>query len=245
MAKIVPIFKNGDRSSLDNYRPISILPAASKVLETIVNSQLTEFLEHHSFLLDRQFGFRKGHSAEMLLLDTLDAWRRELDDKKAVGVVFLDLKKAFDSVSHSLLIAKLPTFALSQASINWFGSYLSGRHQFVQYQNETSSVEHITRGVPQGSLLGPLIFSLFINDLLQVLSAQTNLFADDGAMHESGPDLAEVRNSLNMNMKALGIWLEDNELQLNAKKTRVMYRVAAPPNAEMIKSWVYSFVELH
>ena len=76
MAKIVPMFKNGDRSSLDNYRPISILPAASKVLETIVTSQLTEFLEHHSFLLDRQFGFRKGHSAEMLLLDTLDDWRR-------------------------------------------------------------------------------------------------------------------------------------------------------------------------
>lgn len=162
LAIVTPVYKSGDKQEVNNYRPISILPVISKVIEKLVVEQLIAHLDSKAFLHPMQFGFRKKHSTETACCYFLQQIKTNLDQGGVVGAVFLDLSKAFDTVDHEILLSKLAHYNLSINTQNWFKSYLSGRHQCVRMNNTLSPLKRCTMGVPQGSILGPLLYSIYI-----------------------------------------------------------------------------------
>ena len=161
-ARVVPIFKSGDISSLNNYRPISILPIVSKIVERTVHKQLSEFLDINNILHPNQSGFRPMHSTNTVLMKLVSQWSLNIENKQLTGVAFVDLRKAFDTVDHELLISKLISIGCSEESVKWFKSYLSDREQITNFKGKKSHSLIIKMGVPQGSILGPLAKFLFL-----------------------------------------------------------------------------------
>ena len=189
IAKVIPIHKAGDKSSMDNYRPISLLSAFSKILEKIVAIRLLTFLNTNEILSKWQFGFRAGHSTSHPMVHFLNKITDSLNDKKHTVAIFCDLKKAFDTCDHDILFKKLKKYGIEGSELNWFKSYLSERKQFVSVGPSSSSLLDIALGVPQGSILGPLLFILYINDLPLSTKFLSLLFADDTTLLYSHDDL--------------------------------------------------------
>ena len=160
LAKVLPIFKSGDDQNIQNYRPISILSFFSKIFEKIIASHIMDFLDTNNILYDKQFEFRKSHSTSHAIITLVDKVSCALDTGKFIVGVFLDLKKAFDTVDHTILLKKLHAYAIRDNHLDWFKSYLTNRTQYVTYNNARSDIKTITHGVPQGSILGPLLFIL-------------------------------------------------------------------------------------
>ena len=220
-AKVVALFKSGDRSNCDNYRPISILPTISKVIERAVHKQFYDFLQENKLLFKDQFGFRRKMSTSSALLQFTDSLLKSMDKGHVSGVVYLDLKKAFDMVDHSLLISKLTEYGVSETSLKWFRSYLTQRSQRTSIGDVLSSKRNATMGVPQESVLGPLLFLVFINDLPRsVTHSNVILFADDTAIYYSGKNCIEIQNKINEDLALVKRWLNEHHLTLNIAKSK-------------------------
>ena len=220
-AKVTPVFKKGKRSEMDNYRPISVLPVASKLLERAVHRQLYQFLSKHQILSPFQCGFRKNHSTESAAISFTDSIRRGMDQGLLTGTVFIDLRKAFDTVDHDIIVSKLKAAGISGTELHWFKDYLSNRTQQVSAENELSGARLITSGVPQGSILGPLLFVMLINDLPSRLNTcSTLMYADDTVLFHSSKDVNEIERALCRDLQLLESWLRDKSLFLNKSKTK-------------------------
>lgn len=186
---VKPVHKSGDKLQVTNYRPISILPAISKVFEKVIAQQLVENLDSIAALNPFQFGFRKRHPTETACCYLIEDIKSSLDGGGVVGLDFLDLRKAFNTVTHELLLSKLKLFSLNRNTQNWIKSYLSDRQQCVRVNNVTSPLKACTMGVPQGSILGPLPL---INELPSVCNANIIMYADDTVLCTHGKTAEEV-----------------------------------------------------
>ena len=221
-ARIVPIYKgSGNVNEMSNYRPISILPAISKVLENHIHCNVYKYLTDRSLLYETQSGFRKHHSCQTALLRICDDLLQNIDNGRLSGVLFLDLSKAFDLVNHGILLKKLSLYGLQGKNLNWFKSYLSDRSQIVCHRGKTSESQKIMVGVPQGSILGPLLFTIFINDLPLSLTCNSHLdmYADDQTLLSSGLSISQVNNSLQNDAVSVNNWVKNNGMIINASKT--------------------------
>lgn len=158
LARVIPIYKKNNKTEVGNYRPVSILNVFSKVLERVVHDQLYKYLHEANLFYTFQSGFRESFSTDSCLLHLTDIIRMEMDKGNLTGMILLDLQKAFDTVNHTILIKKLKALGLNISALNWFTSYLSDRKQLVNISGVTSGFEKITCGVPQGSIIGPLLF---------------------------------------------------------------------------------------
>lgn len=223
VAKVAPVFKKGDPKMFSNYRPISVLPSLSKILERIVYNRLLAFLNKHNILFDGQYGFRAGISTEMALIDAVDKVYDALGKKLTTVGVFLDLSKAFDTIDHEILISKLSHYGIRGTSLSWFKSYIHNRKQFTLFNGESSDLLDIKCGVPQGSILGPLLFILYVNDICNVPTASSLvLFADDTNIFFSGDNPKSLENSIINELDKFYDWFKANKLSLNIDKTNYM-----------------------
>lgn len=221
-ASIHPIHKHGDRDRVNNYRPISILPALSKILEKIVNKRLVQYLESKELLSNSQFGFRRKKSTNDAVHELTNYVITKLDDTKKVKAVFLDLAKAFDTVSVPRLLEKLERLGIRGTQLKFFDSYLKDRTQCVKIDNLYSDELPISYGVPQGSILGPTLFLTYINDLceLQLHNGRIITFADDTALIFYGNSWEEVYQCAQDGFSLVTKWLANNLLTLNIEKTK-------------------------
>ena len=222
-ANITPIFKKGDPTLFHNYRPIAILPVFSKIFEHILHSRLVAFFDRNNVISSSQFGFRKRFSTEQALGSTIEQISHELDQGNDVIGIFLDLKKAFDTVNINILLRKLHFYGVRGVPLALIRNYLHGRTQRTVLSNFHSHQLHCSCGVPQGSILGPLLFIVYINDLNNTLSsAFTTMYADDTNIFLSGNNITHMTDILNTEMQSLSSWLQCNRLSLNVDKTHVM-----------------------
>ena len=165
IAKVIPIHKKGCTNDVNNYRPISLLPIFSKIMEKLMAKRLNVFLQENSILCNNQFGFRPGFSTEHSLMAIIETIKKTIEEKKYGCGVFIDLKKAFDTVNHKILLHKLEHYGIRGEALSWFESYLKDRQQYVTINKTSSTLLTVKCGVPQGSVLGLLLFLLYINDL--------------------------------------------------------------------------------
>ena len=222
-ARVTPIYKDGSKDDVSNYRPISVLPVTMKVLERLVHHQFYDFLTVHNLITSNQSGFRKQHSTASALIHFTDQILQDIDAGKSCGVLFLDLKKAFDTVNHDILLQKLKIHGVDATELSWFRSYLSDRYQCTTINGSLSDPKILKCGVPQGSILGPLLFILYINDLPDAISkCNVMLYADDTALYYSHRDFAEIERILNFELLNISQWFQTNKLTLNASKTKFM-----------------------
>lgn len=221
--RTVPIHKSGSLEDLNNYRPIACLPVISKVLEKIAANSLKNHLLNNNLIYNKQFGFQAKNSTLHPLVHICDYIGKALNNNEYVVGVFLDLKKAFDLVDHSILLKKLQRMGIRKNALKWFESYLNNRKQYVMVNGKLSSFYIlIDMSVPQGSILGPILFLIYINDLPNSNNLLQFLFADDTTGLEKGKNLPEVIRTVNFELQKLGIWLRANKLAINTSKTKVM-----------------------
>ena len=223
-AKVKPLFKSGAKSDVNNYRPISILPTISKLIEKWVNNQFLEYLNTFDLLHKSQSGFRPKYSTESALIQMVDSWLEAINSGKLIGCVLVDFRKAFDLVDHKILLKKLKYYKCHETCLKWFESYLTSRTQRVSLGSHLSDPAYVTCGVPQGSILGPLLFLIFINDLPLALkqSAAVDLYADDTIFYDFQTNIDQLQSNLQLTLNSLQDWCRQNGMVINTEKTKVM-----------------------
>ena len=228
MAKVIPVFKIGNPTIINNYRPISLLPVVSKVMEKILANQVSSYFESKKLFVNNQYGFRDGHSTEYAALELVDRIITKMDNNEVPISIFLDLSKAFDTLNHKILLNKLKYYGIEGVPLQLFKSYLTNRTQFVEIDDIKSDTLHIATGVPQGSILGPLLFIIYINDFSE--SSQVFNFisyADDTTLLSSLSNFVNAQNAdsdllINKELFKINEWLVINKLSLNIAKSKFM-----------------------
>jgi len=220
IAKIVPLYKSGDNSLTDNYRPIALLPIFSKLLEKLAFNRLSTYIEGNNLLSMYQYGFRKNHSTDNPMLKLVNYITNAWERKEHVIGIFCDLKKAFDTVDHAILLEKLYKFGIKGTSYEWFKSYLLNRQQLICISDILSNIELISTGVPQGSILGPLLFLIYINGLPLSSKFLTLLFADDTTLLYSHADPIELIQIVNLELWKVNNYFRFHKMALHTSKTK-------------------------
>ncbi len=235
IAKILPIYKSGDRSSITNYRPISLLNTFSKIYEKVILNRLDDFLNKHKILYEGQFGFRKNHSTQLAIISYLDHITAALDKNEHSISLFIDLSKAFDTINHNILLKKLDSYGIRGLANDLIKNYLINRSQFVELDGVSSDYLGINCGVPQGSILGPILFLLYVNDMYTCAKLlKFFLFADDTTIVFSSSDINCLINTVNAELVHLTDWFALNKLSLNISKTN--YMIFKNSNIESFKN---------
>ena len=228
ISKVTPIHKKNSKLKVENYRPISLLSNINKIIEKIMFKRLYSFLELHNCIYELQFGFREKHSTNHALLSMTQQIKDEIDKGNYAIGIFVDFQKAFDTVNHEILLRKLQHYGIRGISNKWFQSYLSNRKQYVSINNSDSDLKVIEHGVPQGSILGPLLFLVYINDLHKSINfSTTRHFADDTNLlhiiNRNSQRNKNIARKVNTDLKSLNNWLLANKISLNSAKTEMIY----------------------
>ena len=236
IARIAPIFKSGAKDDRSSYMPISVLPFISRLFEKFIFNQFYEYLDANKSLYEHQSGFRLLHSVATALMASTNDWYLNIDKGKYTGLIFLDLKKAFNTVDHEILLKKLKMYGVTGLEHDWFTSYLDNRKQFCRVDGTSSDVRGINCGAPQGSCLGPLLFLIYINDLtFSLQKSHVSMYADDTAISLSSKNIDDLQNDLNLDLLKLQDWLHANKLSLNVVKTQSLI-IGSGPNIRKIES---------
>ena len=221
LADITPAHKKLDKTNKDNYRPVSVLPCISKIFERLMEEQISTYME--KFLSNYLCGFRKGYNTEQCLLSMIESWRKALDKRNIAGALLTDLSKAFDCLNHELLVAKLNAYGFDHVSLSYIYSYLSDRKHRTKINNTLSSWADISTGIPQGSIIGPLLFNIYINDIFFFIDeGKLANYADDNTLFVDSPELSTLLRKLENDTSILVDWLKNNYFKLNAGKCQLL-----------------------
>ena len=232
LAKVLPIYKSKERNLMTNYRPISLLPCLSKILEKVMHKRLYQYLDQNTLLYCSQYGFRTSHSTVHAITELYSQVIKGFEERKFTLCVFLDLSKAFDTVDHKILLDKLYHYGVRGIALEWFKSYLENRKQYVQFNQYKSEIYNVRYGVPQGSVLGPLLFIIYMNDLNNVLSNANSIsFADDSNLAMTGENVIRLFSDMKSEITKLIQWFQVNKLTLNIAKTH--YMLFKPQNLQL------------
>lgn len=223
LAKVIPIYKNGNKSDPGNYRPISILSNLSKIYELCLKARILDFLSLNNCISEYQFGFQRNSSTTSACLTYVEFVLKQIENKLKTGSIFIDIRKAFDSVDHTILLNKLKNAGFSHKAYAILESYLKDRYQFVELDGHRSDVLLIRTGVPQGSILGPILFNFFIDDLFKIpLIGQIQLYADDATISYGVQSFDELQRSMTSDLKLIKKWMGQNKLSINFNKTNFL-----------------------
>ena len=223
IARITPIFKSGAKNDVNNYRPISVISVFSRILERIVHDQLYEFLKANKIITSNQSAFQNLYSTVTSLICSTDYWYENIDHKKLNLTIFLDLKKAFDTVDHRIMVEKLTSYGIRGIPGNWFKSYLHNRQQYCSLNGKKSKNREVTCGIPQGSCLGPLLFILYLNDFERCLKySKANIYADDTNITIASNDKEKLVADAQAELHNITEWMRVNKLSPNPSKTEYM-----------------------
>ena len=219
LARVIPLFKSGSKLLLANYRPISLLPFRSKVLEKLIHSRMSAFLIKYNVLYSDQYGFRRGKSTTDAILNFTDMCYKCFNDEKFLLSVFLDFSKAFDTIDQNILIAKLECYGFRGFMLDWFKSYIFNRKQFVDVGGSHSTVRSLNCGTGQGTVLSPLLFLLYINDMNLCSNLNFVHFADDSTVFYASDSINELCAFFNEELNEIDTWLCANKVSLNVSKS--------------------------
>ena len=223
MAKVSAIFKSGEKEDLNNYRPISVIPALARVFERLIYNQIYDHLTNNNLLDSKQYGFRSLHSTALVLSESTNHWLLDVGNGKMNTVIFLDIKKAFDTMNHDILLQKMRAYGISGPELEFFNSYLKNRVQYCSINSSTSGFKSINYGVPQGYILGPLLFLIYVNDLPNAVeNVEITMFADDTSLSKAFQNTDELCMELIPAFANICKWLMANKLSLNTVKTEFM-----------------------
>ena len=223
IAKLKPIHKGGPKSDPSNYRPISVLPVLSKIIEKHITKHIFAYLSKYDILHKSQSGFRKNHSCNTALISLLDEWLKNIDKGEITGAIFFDLRKAFDVVDHEILLQKLRLHNFDSRAMTWMQSYLSNRYQCIVTSKISSSLQQVKSGVPQGSVLGPALFLIFINDMpLFINEAYAEIYADDTTVHTASKDEKVIETKLQVSATNFKSWCLQHKMFVHLAKTSFM-----------------------